>query len=141
MNPRHPAPKRRRERFFIGKQSLPARSVPEKMLSGALISTVSARSGSRYGRICGHKQNRSRKPFHHGARERLYGSSVGMESQVIFFTILNVVIGILLQKRGNDCCNIMKLCYNIAERMARFWACVSQALTKMVGAFAPFHAM
>lgn len=29
-------------------------------------------------------------------------------------------------------------CYN-PERVARFWACVSQALTKMVSAFAVIH--
>ncbi len=61
LNPRHPAPKRRRDRFSIGKQSLPALSVPVKILSGAHVSTVSARSGSRYGRICGHKRNRLRE--------------------------------------------------------------------------------
>lgn len=32
------------------------------------------------------------------------------------------------------------MCYNVNKRMARFLACVSQALTKMVGAFASFHA-
>ena len=85
-NPRHPAPKRRRERFSIGEQPLPALSVPQKILSGALISIVSTRSKSRYGQTCGQKQNRSRQAPQTAAnlRERSYGNSVSSESQLIF---------------------------------------------------------
>ena len=63
MNPRHLAPKPLQDLFFVAVWTFPARSVPRNLLSGAHTSTVSARSGPRYGRICGHKQNRSRKPF------------------------------------------------------------------------------
>lgn len=83
MNPRHPAPKRRRNRFSIEKQSFPALPVPEKILSGALVSTVSARSGSRYGQTCGQKiAPGDRQNF--DPRERSYGNSVETESQDVF---------------------------------------------------------
>lgn len=109
MNPRHPAPKRRRERFSIGKQTFPAPSVPVKILSGALVSTVSARSGSRYGRRCGHKQNRSRKPFDRGGRERLYVTSVERESQVVFQDrIMNwCVAGLITYSSGSAVSSVL----------------------------------
>ena len=55
------APKPFQDLFFVTVSSFSARSVPIKMLSGALISTVPAHSKLRYGQTCGQKQNRSRQ--------------------------------------------------------------------------------
>ena len=54
-------PKQLQDLFSVAVWTFPARFVPVKTLSGALISTVSVRSKSRYGQTCGQKQNRSRQ--------------------------------------------------------------------------------